>query len=50
MIGVEFVKNKETNEPLNGQHFCEIWETCKDQGVLFGKGGLHGNVSHFCII
>jgi len=22
-----------------------IWETTKDLGVLFGKGGLYGNVS-----
>lgn len=45
MIGVELVASKETRQPLSSLHFAAIWEQCKDMGVLFGKGGIHGNVS-----
>lgn len=44
MIGVELVGDRETRAPLAAPHVLEIWETCKDMGVLFGRGGLHGNV------
>ncbi len=44
MIGVEFVKDKDSREPLNKEHFGKIWEQCKDLGVLFGGGGFYGNV------
>lgn len=44
MIGVEFVESKETREPLAKEKFQEIWNRTKDYGVLFGAGGLHGNV------
>lgn len=44
MIGVEFVNNKQDRKPLDAQQFADIWEETKDLGVLFGKGGLHGNV------
>jgi alanine-glyoxylate transaminase/(R)-3-amino-2-methylpropionate-pyruvate transaminase len=42
MIGVEMVKNKETKEPLPAVDFNKIWDYCKDNGVLIGKGGLYG--------
>lgn len=45
MIGIEMVDNLETKVPLNATHFVDIWENCKDMGVLLGKGGLNGNVS-----
>lgn len=45
MIGVEMVNDRESKTPLSAPHMAEIWENCKDKGVLFGKGGLHGNVS-----
>lgn len=45
MIGVELVQSKDTKEPLNAPHVSQIWETCKDLGVLFGRGGINGNVS-----
>ncbi|EDW40045.1 GL18115 [Drosophila persimilis] len=44
MIGVELVEDREKRTPLATPHVLEIWETCKDLGVLFGRGGLHGNV------
>lgn len=44
MIGVEFVDSKETREPSAKEKFQEIWNRTKDYGVLFGAGGLHGNV------
>ncbi|EDW18804.2 alanine--glyoxylate aminotransferase 2, mitochondrial isoform X2 [Drosophila mojavensis] len=44
MIGVELVSDRETRAPLAAPHVLDIWETCKDMGVLFGRGGLHGNV------
>lgn len=45
MIGVELVKNKSTIDPLGAVDFVNIWEDCKNMGVLMGRGGLNGNVS-----
>lgn len=45
MIGVELVADKEKKTPLSVPHVLEIWENCKDMGVLFGRGGINGNVS-----
>ena len=44
MIGVEMVEDKATNSPLVAEKMLQIWEDCKDMGVLLGKGGLNGNV------
>ncbi|KAK9502839.1 hypothetical protein O3M35_011535 [Rhynocoris fuscipes] len=44
MIGVDLVKNKATREPIAAKHFADIWEDCKDMGVLLGRGGMNGNV------
>ena len=44
MIGVEMVEDKATNTPLVAEKMLQIWEDCKDMGVLLGKGGLNGNV------
>ncbi|XP_075164316.1 alanine--glyoxylate aminotransferase 2, mitochondrial isoform X2 [Haematobia irritans] len=44
MIGVELVADRKTKTPLGVPHVLEIWETCKDMGVLFGRGGLNGNI------
>uniref|UniRef100_A0A6E8W4Q9 Alanine--glyoxylate aminotransferase 2, mitochondrial n=1 Tax=Anopheles coluzzii TaxID=1518534 RepID=A0A6E8W4Q9_ANOCL len=44
MIGVELVADKETRQHLSAPHFVDIWEMCKDMGVLFGRGGLNANV------
>lgn len=45
MIGIEFVSDRVAKTPLSVPHVLEIWETCKDLGVLFGRGGINGNVS-----
>merc|ERR1719281_49965 len=44
MIGVEMVEDKQTRQPLSVARMLDIWERTKDYGVLFGKGGLYGNV------
>nr|CAD7263477.1 unnamed protein product [Timema shepardi] len=44
MIGVELVSNKETRAPLPAKSFTDIWEDCKDMGLLLGRGGLYANV------
>nr|CAD7452666.1 unnamed protein product [Timema tahoe] len=49
MIGVELVSNKETRAPLPAKSFTDIWEDCKDMGLLLGRGGLYANVSFFFI-
>lgn len=50
MIGLELVSDRETKAPLGVPHVLEIWEACKDMGVLFGRGGLNGNVSFSCLL
>lgn len=45
MIGVEFVESKEIREPLAKEKFQQILNHTKTNGVLFGCGGLYGNVS-----
>ncbi|XP_023711724.1 alanine--glyoxylate aminotransferase 2, mitochondrial isoform X3 [Cryptotermes secundus] len=44
MIGVEMVTDKETRTPLPSNHFVDIWDDCKNMGVLIGRGGLYHNV------
>ncbi|KAK2722479.1 hypothetical protein QYM36_002877 [Artemia franciscana] len=44
MIGMELVSDRNSRTPLGAQEFVNIWETCKDMGVLLGKGGFFGNV------
>lgn len=46
MIGVEMIKNKSTKEPLSAKRFADIWEDCKDMGLLVGRGGLNSHVSN----
>ena len=47
MIGVEMVENSVTRKPMEVNNFIDIWERCKDMGVLFGKGGINGNVRFY---
>jgi hypothetical protein len=42
MLGVELVKDRGTKEPAREQ-CAEVFERCKDLGLLMGKGGLWGN-------
>lgn len=44
MLGVEFVEEG-TTKPLATDQFMDIWERCKNMGVLLGRGGNNGNVS-----
>lgn len=44
MIGVELVSDTVTRAPLPAADVLDIWERCKDMGVLIGKGGYFGNV------
>lgn len=44
MIGVELVEDRNTRQPMQPANFSDIWEDCREMGLLLGKGGLHGNV------
>lgn len=43
MLGMELVKDRKTKQPAP-QETAQIFERCKDLGILIGKGGLYGNV------
>lgn len=43
MVGIELVKDKQSKEP-NVKAAGHVMETCKQRGVLVGKGGTYGNV------
>ena len=45
MVGIEMVSDRETRSPLSPEKMGNIWETCKDLGVILGRGGAKGNVS-----
>lgn len=49
MIGVELVDSKKSRKPLEKAVFQRIWNETKNQGVLFGSGGINGNVRAFLI-
>ncbi len=42
MLGVELVKDRQTKVPAK-EECAFVFESCKDMGLLIGKGGLHGN-------
>jgi len=42
MLGIEMVKDRTTKEPAK-EACAEVFERCKDMGLLIGKGGLWGN-------
>ena len=43
MLGVEFVESRDTKAPATALT-ADVFEKCKDMGLLIGKGGLYGNV------
>jgi len=43
MMGIEFVEDPTTKEPMHVQKVNEIWEKTKDYGVCFSKSGRFGN-------
>jgi alanine-glyoxylate transaminase/(R)-3-amino-2-methylpropionate-pyruvate transaminase len=42
MLGVELVKDRKTKEPAK-EETMQVWEKCRELGLLIGKGGLAGN-------
>ncbi len=46
MLGIELVKDRVTKEPAKSE-CAQVMETCKDLGLLLGKGGLYGSVIRF---
>jgi len=42
MLGIELVKDRVGKEPASAE-CAQVFERCKELGVLMGKGGLHGN-------
>jgi len=43
MLGVELVEDRASKAPATAQT-ADVFERCKDLGLLIGKGGLFGNV------
>jgi len=43
MLGMDIIKNKETKEPDTAKAL-DIFEECRDLGVIFGRSGRAGNV------
>ena len=46
MLGIELVKDRATKEPAKAE-CAQVLETCKEMGLLLGKGGLHGQTIRF---
>jgi alanine-glyoxylate transaminase/(R)-3-amino-2-methylpropionate-pyruvate transaminase len=46
MLGIELVKDRKTKEPAKAE-CAEVLETCRDMGLLLGKGGLYGQTIRF---
>jgi alanine-glyoxylate transaminase/(R)-3-amino-2-methylpropionate-pyruvate transaminase len=46
LLGIELVKDRSTKEP--GKAECaQVLETCREMGLLLGKGGLYGQTIRF---
>ncbi len=46
MLGIELVKDRATKEPAKAE-CAQLLETCRDLGLLLGKGGLYGQTIRF---
>jgi alanine-glyoxylate transaminase/(R)-3-amino-2-methylpropionate-pyruvate transaminase len=46
MLGIELVKDRATKEPAKAE-CAQVLESCKEMGLLLGKGGLQGQTIRF---
>ena len=46
MLGIELVKDRQSKEPAR-EECAQILESCKEMGLLLGKGGLWGQTVRF---
>lgn len=46
LLGIELVKDRATKAPAKAE-CAQVLETCRDLGLLLGKGGLHGQTIRF---
>ena len=46
LLGIELVKDRATKEPAMTE-CAHVLETCRDMGLLLGKGGLYGQTIRF---
>jgi alanine-glyoxylate transaminase/(R)-3-amino-2-methylpropionate-pyruvate transaminase len=46
MLGIELVRDRASKEPAKAE-CAQVMETCREMGLLLGKGGLHGSVIRF---
>jgi alanine-glyoxylate transaminase / (R)-3-amino-2-methylpropionate-pyruvate transaminase len=46
LLGIELVKDRQTKEPAKAE-CAQVLETCREMGLLLGKGGLHGQTIRF---
>ena len=46
LLGIELVKDRTTKEPATAE-CAQVLESCRDMGLLLGKGGLYGQTVRF---
>ena len=46
LLGIELVKDRGTKEPATSE-CVRVLESCRDMGLLLGKGGLYGQTIRF---
>ena len=46
LLGIELVKDRQSKEPAK-EECAQILESCKEMGLLLGKGGLWGQTVRF---
>src|SRR5437016_5135848 len=46
LLGIELVKDRQSKEPAR-EECAQVMETCKEMGLLLGKGGLWGQTIRF---
>src|SRR6476660_79415 len=46
LLGIELVKDRDTKEPATNE-CAHVLESCRDMGLLLGKGGLYGQTVRF---